>query len=589
MIRNRSIRALHLRAASTASRPASAVVTSILSRTWRRPQADDSSRTGSVLILVLVVVVLLSYSAYSFSELMIAEYAATSALGNQIRTRALAESGIDALTAAFDNAEGSDQSLWTDGELRFRHQPVDDIGHAVGRYSIVQRLPSFGDQAVTFGPVDESSKLNLIALPLDNHRRTQSRNRLLALPGMTEAIADAILDWMDEDDEPSEFGAESEWYATLSPPRLPAQRRLNSLNELLLIRGVTHELLYGEDGNQNGRLDPNENDGGRSEPSDNADGKLDRGWVDLVTLHSREAATPAGRPARINVNRPDLPELFDDLESSLGEEAAQFIVAWRLAGSAFGTDSQRVGSVSTGSTSGGLAAERRRRLMESAQDRLRRQLGRDDAAEAEDFDQKEANEAALTGNEIVKGGINLSRKPAYAIRSVFDLIGTTVRIDVDRRDTVLKSPWAGDPGSVEEAVALLESRLTTTDDAFIAGRINVNAAPLAVLRSVPGINESLAQSILAGQRRARGNGEICRRHQTIAWLFVEGIVDLRQLRSLVPWLTTRGDVFRGISIGHIDGHRVTSTIEFLIDSSGDTTTILQLADQEPSALPVHSW
>ena len=589
MIRTLAGRTSRLRVASTVFGPSSVAGTSMSGRVCRRARTAESSRTGSVLILVLVVVVLLSYSAYSFSELMIAEYAATSALGDQIRTRALAESGIDALAAAFDDLEGGNQIIGTDGEQRFRHQAVDADGHSVGRYSILQRLPSSEDHDVCFGPVDESSKLNLNALPLDNHRRTQSRNRLLALPGMTDAIADAILDWMDEDDESSEFGAESEWYATLSPPRLPAQRRLNSLNELLLIRGVTHELLYGEDANQNGRLDPNENDGARGEPSDNADGKLDRGWVDLVTLHSREAATPAGRPARINVNRPELPELFDELESSLGDEAAQFIVAWRLAGSAFGSDSQRVGSVSAGSSSNGFDAERRQRRMESAHDRLRRQLGRDNVSSAEDAGQPETNAAALTGNEVVKAGINLSRKPAYAIRSVFDLIGTTVRIDVDRRDTVLKSPWAGDPGSVEQAVALLENRLTTTDDEFIAGRINVNEAPRAILRSVPGINESLAESILAGQRRARGNGEISRRHQTIAWLFVEGLVDLRQLRSLAPWLTTRGDVFRGISIGHIDGHRVTSTIEFLIDSSGDTTTILQLADQEPSALPVHSW
>jgi DNA uptake protein ComE-like DNA-binding protein len=589
MIRNRSIRALHLRAASTASRPASAVVTSILGRTWRRSQADDSSRTGSVLILVLVVVVLLSYSAYSFSELMIAEYAATSALGDQIRTRALAESGIDALAAAFDDSKGDDQSPGADGKQRFRHQPVDDNGHSVGRYSIVQRLPSFGDQAVTFGPVDESSKLNLNALPLDNHRRTQSRNRLLALPGMTEAIADAILDWMDEDDEPSEFGAESAWYSTLSPPRLPAQRRMNVLSELLLVRGVTHELLYGEDRNQNGRLDPNENDGARSEPSDNADGKLDRGWSDLITLHSREAGQPAGGSSRINVNRADLSELFDDLESSLGEEAARFIVAWRLAGSAFGSDSQRIGSVSAGTSSEGLAAKRRQRRMESAHDRLRRQLGRDGSSSVDDSEQSESNAEVPTENEVVKGGINLSRKPAYTIRSVFDLIGTTVRIDVDRRDTVLKSPWAGDPGNVEQAITLLQSRLATTDDEFIAGRINVNEASPAVLRSVPGIDESLAESIHAGQRRARANSEISRRHETIAWLFVEGLVDLRQLRSLAPWLTTRGDVFSGISIGHIDGHRVTSTIEFLIDSSGEAATILQLADHEPSALPVHSW
>ena len=37
----------------------------------------------------------------------------------------------------------------------------------------------------------------------------------MGLPGMTEDVADAILDWLDTDDEPRELGAEIEYYSGL--------------------------------------------------------------------------------------------------------------------------------------------------------------------------------------------------------------------------------------------------------------------------------------------------------------------------------------------------------------------------------------
>ena len=40
-----------------------------------------------------------------------------------------------------------------------------------------------------------------------------------------------------------------------------ALRNARSVREVLLVNGATPELLYGEDWNLNGRLDPNENDG----------------------------------------------------------------------------------------------------------------------------------------------------------------------------------------------------------------------------------------------------------------------------------------------------------------------------------------
>ena len=73
----------------------------------------------------------------------------------------------------------------------------------------------------------------------------------MALPGMTEDVADAILDWLDTDDEPREFGARSNTtpacrraYGTKNGP-------VDTVEELLLVRGVTPQLLFGADINRN--------------------------------------------------------------------------------------------------------------------------------------------------------------------------------------------------------------------------------------------------------------------------------------------------------------------------------------------------
>ena len=49
------------------------------------------------------------------------------------------------------------------------------------------------------------------------------------------------------------------------------------------------DILYGEDANLNGMLDPNENDGMTLPPYDNQDGILDPGVFEYVTTWSHEA------------------------------------------------------------------------------------------------------------------------------------------------------------------------------------------------------------------------------------------------------------------------------------------------------------
>jgi DNA uptake protein ComE-like DNA-binding protein len=129
----------------------------------------------------------------------------------------------------------------------------------------------------SLGPRDAHAMINV---------NMMSREALLTLPGMTEDMAESILDWIDADDDTRPLGAEVGYYRARAYSYEPRNAPVRSVEELELIAGVDPLLVRGEDWNLNGILDPNEDDGDASWPPDNADGQLDAGWSAIITAVS---------------------------------------------------------------------------------------------------------------------------------------------------------------------------------------------------------------------------------------------------------------------------------------------------------------
>jgi general secretion pathway protein K len=94
---------------------------------------------------------------------------------------------------------------------------------------------------------DEAGKVNLNKLT-DAQLDPILRNLMghLGLAGAErDAVADAILDWRDTDDHHRLSGAEKEYYRALPEPYEPRNGNFESVEELLLVKGVTPELFYG--------------------------------------------------------------------------------------------------------------------------------------------------------------------------------------------------------------------------------------------------------------------------------------------------------------------------------------------------------
>lgn len=169
------------------------------------------------------------------------------------------------------------------------------------------------DRQATFSVrvFDESGKINI------NAREVSLRAliHLLELSGLEDeeraaGVALGIIDYRDTDDEVNleqleerqinlrEYGdpaSEATFYNPEIDPRelevseewVPLKNDVfDTMEELLLVRGMDYFLLFGEDANRNGELDDNEQDGDVNPPFDNGDKILFRGIADWVTVYS---------------------------------------------------------------------------------------------------------------------------------------------------------------------------------------------------------------------------------------------------------------------------------------------------------------
>ena len=248
------------------------------------------SRRGSVLIIVMwiclgLVALILYFAGSMSSELRAADNRVT-----EIEARQAVAGGARyvayiltnfATNGAVPNAADYKSEALSVGEAQF---------WLIGRDN--SQTPT---TEPVFGLVDEASKLNL---------NTATRAMLLELPNMTPELADAIVSWRraaNAQTADASGGSADNVYARLDPPRANKGGLFESVDELRLVDGATLEVLFGEDTNRNGALDPNEDDGEQSAPRDNQDGQLQPGLLEYVTVYSRQPNTKADGSRRVNI------------------------------------------------------------------------------------------------------------------------------------------------------------------------------------------------------------------------------------------------------------------------------------------------
>jgi general secretion pathway protein K len=192
-----------------------------------------SNQRGAVLLLVLVVVALLSalLTDWAFSTLV--DMRLTETFRDSNRAYYLARGGV----------EVGRQLLAMDNDLLF-DAPTEMWGVGVPAY------PVSDEATVSISIVDEDSRFNLNQLvdttgynSLDVGR--ERFERLLTALDIKdpEALSHALTDWIDKNDVPFSPGAENSWYQGLTPPLACKNGFLDTVDELLLVKGFTPEIV----------------------------------------------------------------------------------------------------------------------------------------------------------------------------------------------------------------------------------------------------------------------------------------------------------------------------------------------------------
>ena len=254
---------------------------------------------GLVLVAVLWVVVVLMVLVAVLGRKSRLDTKVCLARTEALRCKWACRAGIEkAVGVLNEDTRESDclTDLWSDNEEDF-----NDIW--LQRCSFTVRV------------VDEASKLNI---------NTVTKGQLLELPEMLEEIADSIIDWRDEDDTPSEGGAEGGYYENLPFGYMARNGPFRTIRELLMVKDVTPELFYGEDTNFNDQLDYNEQDGDESLPNDDGDSELDKGWIAYLTCYSYDNNKDAEGNQKININEANENELTRSL--NIRSSQARWIV-----------------------------------------------------------------------------------------------------------------------------------------------------------------------------------------------------------------------------------------------------------------------
>ncbi len=277
---------------------------------------------GFILISVLVVIMLASMVAVSLMFRMKTEETAATAGQGSEQAWSAAMSGISlAMEVAKQTAPGNLD--WQDDPDRFRDHFLWEDG-ADRWYFTIYSAPLEADSGeVRYGLADEAGKL-----PVNQ----ASEDALEKLPGMTPSLAEALLDYLDTDNDPRPQGAEQEYYDALSKPYRIRNGPLNTLDELLLVRGFGPNVLYGEDANFNFHLDLNEDDGDEHFPPDDQSGDLNPGLRQYLTAWSYEHDVSNDGQPRINLNQDsitftnvDLPETLTNYLAALRKSQTSLV------------------------------------------------------------------------------------------------------------------------------------------------------------------------------------------------------------------------------------------------------------------------
>ncbi len=183
---------------------------------------------GVALILTLLITAILVTLIVETNYLTQVDLRIAGNFRNDLQALYLAKSGVNiAISYLKYDVENTDtDNLEEDWAKDYPHIPV-------------------GDGFVKVVIEDEHAKINLNEVVKEDGKVDEKIHdiliRMFEAADVDVGILDAVIDWIDPDDDPLPEGAEDSYYGSLDPPYVCENGPLDTLSELHMIKGITDE------------------------------------------------------------------------------------------------------------------------------------------------------------------------------------------------------------------------------------------------------------------------------------------------------------------------------------------------------------
>ncbi len=193
-------------------------------------EAKNANQQGVALIVVLWIFVFLFVVAFDFSAAVREEATATHRFSDETQGYYLALAGFE---------KGLYDFLHQQANVPVQSPEPKKNDLFDGNW----REENFANGLFRVRLIDEGGKINI------NRVNDETLRRIFTNLGIDDArrdiLVDSIMDWRDPDDLHRTNGAENDYYASQSPAYTAKNGPLDSVEDLLWIRGMTAGLFYG--------------------------------------------------------------------------------------------------------------------------------------------------------------------------------------------------------------------------------------------------------------------------------------------------------------------------------------------------------
>ncbi|MCE5229987.1 general secretion pathway protein GspK [bacterium] len=485
-----------------------------------------------MLILVLWLLIILGVFGITYSASVKSQYDSFQMTRGRKEAYWAARAGIERALADLTQADMTtialNDKLFDDPE----HYKDQKVGPAT--FSLIVD-PVEDGEAVRYGVFDTAARLNI---------NNATEEMLLKMEGMTDEMAQSLLDWRDGDDMAREAGAEYEYYQSIEEPYVPRNGAFMSLRELIRVRGWSPVFRAVTP-------DPYE----RFLPSPPESPEIDR--VEAVHILGRITAWSAD-----STMAPDGQKKLalksateSDLKSRAGltDDEAKAVVAFQSnLNSAL--DLFNVTKQSDNSSGRQSSSNSGQKVFDLSR-----------IGEIIDYFEggTQSNDQNQTGNQTGQGNQgNQSDQGGSGNRS--DSSGSG-------RDSSSGNSGDASQTSTGDTSSGTQSGSTQVGSGTVGGgsqpgKININTAPHEVLMLVPGMSDDLA---LAIESRREGQGRIDK-----AGVIASLGADESTFKQVWPWITANCNRFYVKSVGNEKASGAKATIEAVISVEQNGTEII---------------